>query len=107
MNKLYRLTVIADYNKAPHIVKVKIWEDVDHLTKSMMQECYNILYNAAWFDDNISCAALHLVDEDLLRYTLIAEMQAVRTVTCWPDQIETTCIYLNNKYIRTMGGKKE
>ena len=107
MNKLYRLTVIAESRKKPEIVHVQYWDDLDypHLTKSMLQECINIVYSCASLDDRSVIAYLDIVDAH--RYTKIAEIKAFTACTIWPDRIANTSIYLNNKYIRTMGGRGE
>ena len=104
MNKQYRLIVIAESRKKPEIVHVEYFK-APYLNKKVMQECVDRVYNNASLDD--WCVWAQLDDVTCKRYRRIVEIIGVTSCTIWPERISTTSIYINNKYVRTMGGKGE
>ena len=104
MGKNYRLIVISESRKKPEIIYVDYFKS-PHVTKALLQECINIVYKHASLDDYRLFA--YLDDISLYHPGKIAEITADTSCTIWPDRIPTTSIYINNKYIRTMGGKGE
>ena len=104
MGRIYRLIVISEARKKPEIIRVVYFKS-PHVTKALLQECYHILYEHASLDDYRLFA--YLDDIALYHPRKIAEITADTSCTIWPERIPTTSIYLNNKYIRTMGGKGE
>lgn len=104
MGRNYRLIVIAESRKKPEIIHVEYFKS-PHVTKALLQDCINIVYQYASLDDYRLFA--YLDDIALYHPRKVAEITADTSCTVWPARIPTTSIYINNKYIRTMGGKGE
>ena len=104
MGNNYRMIIISESRKKPEIIHV-VYFTSPHLTKALLQACINIVYNHASLDDYRLFAYIDNIT--LYNPRKIAEITADTSCTIWPERIPTTSIYINNIYIRTMGGKGE